>query len=261
MAEDYAAAIEREVVAVGVVERQGPPGAQGDPGPEGPAGADGAQGPEGPEGAAGPQGLPGDPGPAGADGQDGATGPEGPQGPKGDTGDTGPQGPQGEPGPTGLHGPAGNDDADGADGAPGVGVPPGGTTGQVMSKASGADYDTRWVDPASGGGAEPTTVTLTDVDGNEQFAFPELASIYAINYSGPCRLRLYRTASGRAADAPREVTTEYPGGRDRMYEYVATAPETDDGSPVTIDRAVAETNVYAHIEGGPVTIALTIKEI
>jgi hypothetical protein len=40
--------------------------------------------------------------------------------------------PQGEPG------------ADGAPGADGVGVPTGGTTGQVLAKASGSDYDTEW---------------------------------------------------------------------------------------------------------------------
>lgn len=40
----------------------------------------------------------------------------------------------------------------GADGADGVGVPPGGTTGQVLAKASAADYDTAWVDQTGGGG-------------------------------------------------------------------------------------------------------------
>lgn len=37
-------------------------------------------------------------------------------------------------------------------GAPGVGVPAGGTTGQVLAKASNADYDTVFVDPSGGGG-------------------------------------------------------------------------------------------------------------
>ena len=43
---------------------------------------------------------------------------------------------------------------DGADGQDGVGVPSGGSTGQVLKKASGTDYDTEWatdntVDPAT----------------------------------------------------------------------------------------------------------------
>ena len=57
-----------------------------------------------------------------------------------------PQGAQGVQGETGPQGPAG------ADGADGVGVPSGGTTGQVLAKASGTDYDTEWVTPSAGGG-------------------------------------------------------------------------------------------------------------
>ena len=52
---------------------------------------------------------------------------EGIKGEKGDKGDTGAQGIQGIPG---------ND---------GVGVPEGGTTGQVLSKGTNSDYDTEWV--------------------------------------------------------------------------------------------------------------------
>ena len=35
-------------------------------------------------------------------------------------------------------------------GEPGVGVPSGGTTGQVLQKASGTDYDTEWTTPSGG---------------------------------------------------------------------------------------------------------------
>ena len=45
---------------------------------------------------------------------------------------------------------------DGADGQDGVGVPTGGTTGQVLAKASGSNYDTEWVNQS--GGADPATV-------------------------------------------------------------------------------------------------------
>ena len=74
----------------------------------------------------------------GAKGDKGDTGATGPQGPKGDTGATGPQGPKGD---TGAQGPQG---IPGQDGAPGHGVAAGGTTGQVLKKASGTDYDTEW---------------------------------------------------------------------------------------------------------------------
>ena len=46
---------------------------------------------------------------------------------------------------------------DGQDGAPGVGVPSGGTTGQVLKKKSGTDYDAEWDDEEGGGGS---TVTI-----------------------------------------------------------------------------------------------------
>jgi hypothetical protein len=53
----------------------------------------------------------------------GVPGPQGPQGATGATGATGPQGPQGDPG---------------------VGVPAGGTSGQVLYKTSSTDYATDW---------------------------------------------------------------------------------------------------------------------
>ena len=74
----------------------------------------------------------------------------------GDTGATGATGPQGDTGATGATGATGPAGADGADG---VGVPVGGTTGQVLAKASGTDYDTEWV-AQSGGGNAYETVTI-----------------------------------------------------------------------------------------------------
>lgn len=67
----------------------------------------------------GEQGPPGPQGPPGADGKDGQDGAPGPKGDKGDKGD------------------------------PGVGVPTGGSTGQVLGKLSNDDYDTGWIDVLS----------------------------------------------------------------------------------------------------------------
>ena len=52
-----------------------------------------------------------------------------------------------------LDGEQGEQGPAGADGAPGVGVPTGGTQGQVLKKKSGTNYDTEWADE-SGGGSE-----------------------------------------------------------------------------------------------------------
>lgn len=49
-------------------------------------------------------------------------------------------------GATGPQGPAG------PAGAPGVGVPVGGTAGQVLEKVDGTDYNTQWATPSGGGG-------------------------------------------------------------------------------------------------------------
>lgn len=68
------------------------------------------------------------PGPAGANGtngNDGATGPMGPQGPAGTPGTNG------------------------------QGVPVGGTTGQVLAKVDGSDYNTQWVTPSASAAAYP----------------------------------------------------------------------------------------------------------
>jgi hypothetical protein len=45
-----------------------------------------------------------------------------------------------------LAGPQGPTGATGADGTDGTGVVTGGTTGQVLAKASNTDYDTEWID-------------------------------------------------------------------------------------------------------------------
>lgn len=84
-----------------------------------------------------------------------AEGLPGPAGPAGPAGDPGPQGiagvagPTGPAGPSGATGPAGPAGADGTDGTDGVGVPTGGTTGQVLAKSSGANYATEWVSLAA----------------------------------------------------------------------------------------------------------------
>jgi hypothetical protein len=61
----------------------------------------------------------------------------GPQGPPGEKGAAGAQGPDGPMGPVGQTGPAG------------PGVPVGGTTGQLLRKASGVDYAAQWFDGSS----------------------------------------------------------------------------------------------------------------
>lgn len=140
----------------GIQGVKGDKGDKGDVGPAGPAGKDGAPGAKGDPGSIGP------PGPQGATGATGAVGPKGDPGEKGDKGDPGVKGDKGDPGPQGLQGVPGEagpqglrgDKGDKGDagekgdpGENGVGVPVGGTTGQVLAKVDGTDYNTQWIDP------------------------------------------------------------------------------------------------------------------
>ena len=102
------------------------------------------------------KGKDGEPGPAGKDGEPGAPGKDGEPGPPG------PAGKDGEPGAPGK---------DGEPGPAGPGVPTGGVAGQVLTKKSGTDYDTEWVNPTGGGAVKsikqqhlnfvPSTDTIT----------------------------------------------------------------------------------------------------
>jgi len=60
-----------------------------------------------------------------------------------------------------VKGEKGDNGRDGNTGANGIGVPTGGTSGQVLAKNSGADYDTKWVTGGGGGGSG----TVTSVSG------------------------------------------------------------------------------------------------
>lgn len=86
----------------------------------------------------------------------GPQGEPGPQGPSGPPGATGIQGLKGDTGPQGSQGPQGLQGIQGEPGPAGVGVPAGGATGQVLTKASAGDHDTQWTTPLS-----PESPTLT----------------------------------------------------------------------------------------------------
>ena len=134
--------------------QKGDKGDKGDPGSIGPIGPAGPKGDKGDKGEKGDTFIPsvsqegviswtndgGRPNPDPVN----IKGPIGNTGPQGLKGDTGLQGPKGEKGDTGATGPAG------------PGVVAGGTTGQVLGKASDNDYDVAWVDQ-TGGGEPPVT--------------------------------------------------------------------------------------------------------
>ena len=171
---------------------QGPTGATGATGPQGPQGEQGIQGPQGPQGPKGEDGKDGSSVRILQNAEactvlgDGYIDNNGhlqvltSLSPRTFT-DVGQiQGPQGPTGATGATGATGNGIASISktstsglvdtytitytngqtstfDVTNGVGVPAGGTTGQVLTKISGTDYETAWATPSSGGMSNPMT--------------------------------------------------------------------------------------------------------
>lgn len=62
----------------------------------------------------------------------------------------------------GEEGAGGRQGANGANGSPGVGVPVGGTTGQVLAKIDNTNFNTQWVDQTGGSGGAVSSVSNSD---------------------------------------------------------------------------------------------------
>lgn len=212
---------------------QGVPGAPGSSivGPRGPTGPAGPTGPTGPTGPIGPAGPTGPEGPPGATGDPGPVGPTGPIGPTGATGPTGPTGATGATGATGPTGPAG------ATGPAGPGIATGGTTGQILAKNSATDYDTGWVNPYTAptrGIVTYTTASLANnATENAAIALGKRADLLYITASAACRVRFYKTAVARTADAARAAGTDPTAGTGVLADFVLVAGTLSiDASPV-----------------------------
>lgn len=68
-------------------------------------------------------------------------------------------------------------------GLPGVGLPAGGTTGQVAAKASGDDYDVAWVDAIAGEGVNPfvsVAFAYNNVTERVIYTFPDNGQIIGV---------------------------------------------------------------------------------
>lgn len=227
-------------------------GTRGPAGPEGPQGVPGADGRDGLDGANGLDGVDGQDGANGLDGVDGLNGLSayevavaagfvgtesewleslrGPQGIQGIQGLPGTNGVDGERGPAGVDGAPGKDGADGVDGSDGIGVPAGGTSGQVLAKTTATDYDTQWINPPSGGadlplvgdegdvlttvdgvwqaapaqgGSAAREVTVIAVAGDQTVSLAPSVRLVSIEANAGTRVRIYRSVAQREADRAR----------------------------------------------------------
>ncbi len=207
----------------------------------------------GPQGVKGDTGDPGIQGPKGDKGDTGDTGVQGLTGPQGTKGDTGDTGPQGTAGAQGAKGDTGDTGLTGPQGSTGPGVVSGGSTGQILSKASGTDYATQWSDITSLLPAAQTT-TLTTATGDGTSTFADAFRIVKITSSAACRIRFYRSSSDRTADAARVYTTAAPTDGSLLAEFRWESPATFWTSGFTANLTQGQNTVYWRIDDGTATI-------
>ena len=208
-------------VIAGLRGSDGATGLQGPTGDTGPQGPQGEQGPAGPAGEQGPQGIQGEPGPQGIQGLTGATGPAGPQGIQGSTGATGPAGP---------------------------GVADGGTTGQMLVKASSTDYDTAW--------AAVTSALLTGLASGSATAIAAadtlLSALAKLQAQATANAGAISTNSGLLAPVDRKIGASWyvsGGWYDVEYpRYVGVTPGTvPQGVTCFSPRQILETATFTSL--------------
>lgn len=98
-------------------------------------------------------------------------------------------------------------------------------------------------------------VALTGANTNGTVTLAAGFTINKVHYTGPGRLRLYRTSAGRDADQGRPFTTPYLGGAGLLYDYLALGAETDLEPPTTGGSDTG--TIFYRIDGGPVTATLS----
>jgi hypothetical protein len=149
----------------------------------------------------------------------GSVGVPGPQGPAGSPGSQGPAGPQGEPG------------------VPGVGVPAGGTEGQIIIKASATDYDTVWADNS----AETLTATVRNETGA---TLTKATVVYITGAAGNKALVSKASASSEATSSK------------TFAILAADIPNNQNGTAVTVGL-LKGLNTSALTEGGSLWLSTT----
>lgn len=195
-----------------------------DVGPKGDRGDLGERGLQGIQGSPGNQGLPG------VDGLDGAVGDDGLSGIPGVPGADGAPGVDGLPGAAGTDGLPG---ADGAPGTPGVDGAPGvdGTPGADGAPGAPGTDGLPGADGADGGAPARQTTTLSAATGDLTITLTLTVRVLSIEASAACRVRLYRSAAQRTADAARAFTTA-PAGDAVLCDHLFTAAGAQWTNPV-----------------------------
>jgi hypothetical protein len=173
-------------------------------------------------------------------------------------------------GPAGPAGPAGATGPQGPTGATGAGVIVGGTTGQVLAKASNTNYDTVWVN--QDGNGTVTSVAATVPSFLSIAGSPITTSgTLSITYSGTA-LPIANGGTG-ATTAPAALTAlgAYPASNPAGYTNTQYATITDDTttnatrypllSSSTSGNVTVEYTSSTKLKFNPFTGALTVSEL
>lgn len=187
---------------------------------------------------------------------------------KGDKGERGLQGEKGEKGDTGDKGEKGDT---GDQGNPGVGVPVGGSTGQVLVKKSGSDYDTEWAEQS--GGYEPPVggIPKTDLAADVQTSLGKAdTALQSFTESDPT-VPSWAKQSAKPSYNAQEVgalpnTTKYGSTIDLSMDsttYVLTLSLKDQDGTVlntkTVDLPIESVVVNGRYDAANKKIVLTLQ--
>ena len=154
-------------------------------------------------------------------------------------------------------------------------IPTGGTTGQVLTKNSGTDYDAGWATPSGGGGAGLTSRTTANIttsslannaSGNASITGFKGYGLYKIQTSAAAWVVIYDSVASRTADinAARDQNTDPLPGSGVIAEAITTGAQTIKLSPGTIgfsDESPATTAIpikVTNLSGGTTTITVTL---
>lgn len=123
-------------------------------------------------------------------------------------------------------------------GTAGQGVPTGGSTGQVLAKVDGTDYNTQWTTPSSGSGA---SVQLVATIGT---------GVTGIAISGGTSDIPFNTAAVNVGSAFNTSTYSYTVPTTGVYQVIATTYYTSGNTPVPcmrllIDGTASEWSIFS----------------
>ena len=130
------------------------------------------------------------------------------------------------PGATGPAGPAGPTGSQGIPGVPGVGVPVGGTAGQVLAKVDGVSYNTHWIDQSAPDFISSVSSPLAVTTGNLTIDLSAYAQLSGATFTG----NVFAPTPSPGTDSTRIATTEWV----KDFDYAPTNSPQFTGNPRSV---------------------------